>query len=187
MHEIGHGFVYHPHNRMIEQYSSRGVIDHPDVVSYYGSAPPIDNYSHIYPVLDPASGRSAFGSEWLQENFPSGRHLITKLDVLILQAAGYKLRRTSALRELEVVSSALLNASVGTAYSDRFMATGGVPDYEFRVVSGSLPPGLILDSFEGNVSGSPTTRGTFTFTIEVRDSGRRSASGILFTSQLSVQ
>jgi hypothetical protein len=186
MHEIGHAFVYHPFNRRIEPFWKRGVVDDPDVVSYYGSAPPIDNYSHIHPVLDPASRRSAFGSEWLQEDFPSGRHLITKLDVLILQAAGYKLRRTSSLRELEVTGTTLPNATAGTAYTSRFTAAGGVPDYEFRVVSGSLPPGLILDSFEGTVSGTPTTSGTFTFTIEVRDSARRSATGIRFNSQLTV-
>jgi alpha-tubulin suppressor-like RCC1 family protein len=56
------------------------------------------------------------------------------------------------------------NGSPGTAYSSTFTSSLGVPKGEFRVTAGSLPPGLTLRA-NGNLSGTPTTAGTFTFTV----------------------
>jgi hypothetical protein len=47
--------------------------------------------------------------------------------------------------------------------------TGGVKPYTFSVSSGSLPPGLALNSATGAITGTPTTAGTFSFTISVVD------------------
>jgi hypothetical protein len=33
-----------------------------------------------------------------------------------------------------------------------------------------MPGGLALDSFRGSIRGAPTTRGAYTFDVEVRDS-----------------
>lgn len=41
--------------------------------------------------------------------------------------------------------------------------------YTFSLVSGSLPPGLTLGS-DGIISGTPTTEGTYTFSIKITDS-----------------
>jgi hypothetical protein len=37
------------------------------------------------------------------------------------------------------------------------------------VVAGTLPPGLELPRGENTISGTPTTAGTFTFTVRVTD------------------
>jgi hypothetical protein len=37
------------------------------------------------------------------------------------------------------------------------------------VVAGTLPPGLALPRRENTISGTPTTAGTFTFTVRVTD------------------
>jgi hypothetical protein len=37
------------------------------------------------------------------------------------------------------------------------------------VISGELPPGLHLPKRENTISGTPTTAGTFTFTVQVTD------------------
>ncbi|PYI87469.1 MAG: hypothetical protein DME26_06075, partial [Verrucomicrobia bacterium] len=47
--------------------------------------------------------------------------------------------------------------------------TGGIPFYDWDITSGTLPPGLALDSFGGALTGTPTTNGTFNFTVRVRD------------------
>ena len=47
-------------------------------------------------------------------------------------------------------------------------ATGGLPPYRFEITDGALPPGLAL-SEGGQITGTPTTPGTFTFTVRVRD------------------
>jgi hypothetical protein len=59
-------------------------------------------------------------------------------------------------------------ATVGTAYSYTYEATVQVsePIATFRIASGSVPPGLTLDPTTGVLSGTPTTAGTYHFTIE---------------------
>ena len=54
-------------------------------------------------------------------------------------------------------------------------ATGGVAPYTWTLTSGALPAGLTLGS-DGSVSGTPTSAGSFTFTIQAADSGSSSAS-----------
>jgi putative Ig domain-containing protein len=60
--------------------------------------------------------------------------------------------------------------NVGTVYAHTFPTGGGFPPYVFSIVAGSLPPGLNLNSATGVVSGTPSTPGTFPFTIQVNDS-----------------
>jgi Putative Ig domain len=47
--------------------------------------------------------------------------------------------------------------------------SGGVQPYTWSVVAGALPPGLTLSNGENTISGTPTTAGTFTFTVRVTD------------------
>ena len=56
-------------------------------------------------------------------------------------------------------------------YSEQLTAAGGTAPYTFELKSGSnpLPPDLRLSS-SGDITGRPTTAGTYTFTIEVLDS-----------------
>jgi hypothetical protein len=66
--------------------------------------------------------------------------------------------------------------TVGTAYLQNFFSSGGTSPFAWSVASGSLPPGLALISpaapqVTGNeLNGTPTTAGTFRFTIKVTDS-----------------
>jgi hypothetical protein len=63
---------------------------------------------------------------------------------------------------------ALPNGLPGTAYPDQTLtAGGGTSPYTFAISSGSLPPGLTLTS--AVLSGTPTTGGSFTFTITATD------------------
>lgn len=70
---------------------------------------------------------------------------------------------------LDIMTTSLPNAAVGEFYTTTLTATGGLPPYTWSVSSGSLPPGLSLSS-SGVISGTPTTAGTFNFTIQVTDS-----------------
>ena len=67
-------------------------------------------------------------------------------------------------------TSPLPSGTVGVAYAGvQFAATGGTPPYAFSVATGSnLPPGLQLTA--GDLTGTPTTEGNFSFGISVTDS-----------------
>lgn len=67
-------------------------------------------------------------------------------------------------------ASPLANATVNSSYYRTVVATGGVKPYTWSVSSGTLPPGLSLNSSTGAISGRPTTAGTSTFTVTVTDS-----------------
>ncbi len=59
--------------------------------------------------------------------------------------------------------------TVGASYSATMSVTGGTGPYTYSLVSGSLPPGLTLNTSSGVVSGKPTTAGTYVFTTKVVD------------------
>jgi len=67
----------------------------------------------------------------------------------------------------------------GIPYSYTFTAIGAV---SFSVASGTLPPGLTLDGSTGALSGTPTTNGNYTFTVEAtNDWGSTLGSGQTIT------
>ncbi|HSB10862.1 MAG TPA: putative Ig domain-containing protein [Blastocatellia bacterium] len=70
--------------------------------------------------------------------------------------------------------------TLGTAYSQTLTASGGIAPYSWRVIAGlgSLPGGLSL-STAGVISGTPTSTGTFNFTVQANDSASGSAQKAL--------
>lgn len=69
-----------------------------------------------------------------------------------------------------ITTEALSNGTVGEFYCcGNLFASGGVQPYTWSVVAGALPPGLELPKRENTISGTPTTAGTFTFTVRVTD------------------
>src|SRR5205814_6255522 len=64
-------------------------------------------------------------------------------------------------------SPILAPGTVGSAYAISLFASGGTQPFTWSIVAGALPNGL---SLRGNtISGTPTLRGTFTFTARVTD------------------
>ncbi|VVB50914.1 Putative Ig domain protein [uncultured archaeon] len=70
---------------------------------------------------------------------------------------------------LAITTTGLPAANIGVAYTTSIAATGGVAPYTFAVTAGSLPAGLTLTP-SGTLAGTPTTAGSFTFTVTVTDS-----------------
>lgn len=76
-----------------------------------------------------------------------------------------------------VTAPALPAATAGIPYSVTLQTTGGIPP-----VSGApnqnpqLPPGLAIDLATLSISGTPTTAGTFSFTVIARDSQNNTTS-----------
>jgi hypothetical protein len=79
---------------------------------------------------------------------------------------------------LALSTTALPAATVSQPYRASLSASGGSPAYSWQLVQGALPPGLTL-SGSGEITGTPSAQGSASFTVEVRDSGGRSAHGVL--------
>jgi len=77
---------------------------------------------------------------------------------------------------LAVSTTTLPQGVVGSGYSVTLQATGGSLPYTWSITSGPLPAGLSLNGATGVISGSPSTAGTYTFTIKVTDGASASAT-----------
>ncbi len=69
---------------------------------------------------------------------------------------------------LITTSSPLAGGTIGMAYSQTILASGGTPTYTFNLLSGTLPTGTSLAA-SGAITGTPTASGTFNFTVQVTD------------------
>ena len=89
---------------------------------------------------------------------------------------------------LAIPTTTLPGGLVNTSYSAAIVPAGpgGVPPYTWSITSGTLPPGLNLNSSSGIISGLPTTAGVYTFLPKVQDSAipsqaATSATGVSIT------
>jgi hypothetical protein len=73
---------------------------------------------------------------------------------------------------------------VGFSVSGRANATAGIPPYVFRAPQG-VPPGLAF-ALDGQMSGAPTTPGTFTYAIRVDDNSTSPVQFGLATCSITV-
>jgi hypothetical protein len=115
---------------------------------------------------------------------PSSSAVTSSFVVTVTDATGTKASATISLNvgagvltPVSIVTNSLPAGTVGTAYSATVLAVNGTTPYSFTVSAGSLPAGLSL-STAGALSGTPTTAGTYNFTVKVTDakSGTATAS-----------
>ncbi len=91
---------------------------------------------------------------------------------------------------VSIPQASLPGGQVGIPYSASLTATGGVLPYTWSVASGSLPAGLSLTSNPdgtATISGTPTTLGNSTFTLQVADSESPPATGTSSMLSISIE
>jgi hypothetical protein len=76
---------------------------------------------------------------------------------------------------LTITTISIAPLTKNVPYSQQLSATGGAAPYTWQLTAGALPPGLTLSS-TGLISGTPTTSGSFSFTVTVRDRNNATAS-----------
>ncbi len=68
-----------------------------------------------------------------------------------------------------LASSPAAATQVGVAYSQANVASGGTSPYAYAISAGALPAGVTLNAVTGLVSGTPTSAGAFSYTVQVTD------------------
>jgi len=118
-----------------------------------------------------------FGSSWGQSGGVwgsvgtlSGSQYLTGVScvagtctVLGLNDAGLVVATMTTL--LGIMTTSLPVAPVGSVYHQNIGVWGGGETVSFAVTAGSLPAGITLDGVTGVLSGTPTTMGTYSFTV----------------------
>lgn len=99
---------------------------------------------------------------------------------------------TSAVFTITVTPPALTisgappaQANVGTSYATQFAASGGTAPYLFSLSTGTLPPGLTLDS-SGHLAGTPTSVGSYSnIVVKVTDASSATAFSTPFQIEVT--
>ncbi|MEO7860445.1 MAG: putative Ig domain-containing protein, partial [Nitrospirales bacterium] len=69
-----------------------------------------------------------------------------------------------------ITTTTLPNGTVASAYSQSVKAAGGTGALTWNISAGSLPTGLNpIDPTTGQITGTPSAAGTFTFTVQATD------------------
>jgi outer membrane autotransporter protein len=75
-----------------------------------------------------------------------------------------------AAAQLTLALSLPSKMQVGQLYAQANVGGGGTPPYNFAVSGGALPAGTMLDPASGLVTGVPTAKGPFSYTVALTDS-----------------
>jgi hypothetical protein len=87
---------------------------------------------------------------------------------------------------LSVLCPVVTTGAVGVPYSSSLVAGGGTPPYVFSISSGSLPPGLTLNTTTGAITGTPTKAASYPFIAEVTDSETPAATAFSSSCGISI-
>jgi hypothetical protein len=68
-----------------------------------------------------------------------------------------------------ITTTSLPPGTFNSGYNQTPSVTGGFGTLVWGINSGGLPPGLSLNTGNGNISGTPTSTGSFSFTLRVQD------------------
>jgi methionine-rich copper-binding protein CopC len=78
-----------------------------------------------------------------------------------------------------ITTTSLPSGTQNVTYSAVLQASGGTTPYTWSILSGSLPAGLQLNSSTGAITGTPTSAGTSSFTVQVADANSNRATQTL--------
>jgi uncharacterized delta-60 repeat protein len=82
----------------------------------------------------------------------------------------------TAAAPLVITTVAVPDGIKNTAYDTTLQSAGGVPPVTWSIISGSLPTGLVLNPGTGQISGTPTVSGYFSFIVQATDTSLQMVS-----------
>jgi hypothetical protein len=91
-----------------------------------------------------------------------------------------------AVPALKVIVLRLKTGTVGKAYRDGIVVSKGKQPYSFTAKT-KLPPGLKLNRRTGVVSGKPTRKGSYKFTVRIADSSKPKAKSVTYQFSITIR
>jgi hypothetical protein len=129
---------------------------------------PGNNATFTFNMTAPATA-GLYNFQWRMAQDGAGSFGDTGLNAVVNVTSG-------SVAPLAITTTSIPHGNRFVAYNAQINVTGGEAPYAWSVSGGTLAPGLTLNSNTGVISGTPTTLGTYTFTVTVRDQGGRSTS-----------
>ncbi len=83
---------------------------------------------------------------------------------------------SAAVAKPVISTTSLSSVVVGNAYAQTLHGTGGVAPYDWSVITGTLPPGLSLNTRSGEITGTAKSVYAKAFTVKLTDSERPAVS-----------
>lgn len=77
---------------------------------------------------------------------------------------------------LSMANTSLPEAVEGTPYSAALRVSGGTEPYHWKIASGALPAGFVLDPADGTINGITSQDGGFPLTVEASDASGQSVT-----------
>lgn len=116
------------------------------------------------------------GSQWFLDYSHNGSTGIGSIDVFEFTEATatgngdvrVTITITPSVSPISVAPGVLPTLTAGTPFSQALSSSGGVAPYAYTLQGGALPPGLSL-SGAGVLSGTPTQRGAYSFSVRSTD------------------
>lgn len=143
-------------------------------ISATGGTPPY-TFTLVNGSLPPGLTLFASGAITGTPSLAGSFNFTVRVNDTINAFAEQQITLTVASSGITIVTPALPNGVLNTAYSASIAVSGGLAPYQFQVNSGQLPPGLFLNQNTGAITGTPTLSGSYPFTIRVTDNFNASA------------
>lgn len=185
MHEFGHAIAFNSTWQGMANYVAEQGANVSTVIDYQGHSVLLDSSYHIVGDTKGYDRLSGQSGGWVHR-FPERRWMNTKLNLLVASQAGWPLNlKLTPFLKPKITTSNLPSVAQGCTYRFALSAEGGIPFYDWQIIEGALPPGFSLNAFNGLIEAQDTSltpAGSYSFTVQLRDSDERSqASEVNFT------
>ena len=148
-----------------------GPSSDPNVVgykTYYGAAS--GNYTNSHAVGNVTTNTVSGLARGVTYYFVVTAYNASGVESVPSNVVGYTVPSTNSTPVPVVIgTTSLAGGTVNLVYTATLTASGGTLPYTWAITSGSLPAGLTLNTASGAITGTPTTTGSFNFTIRVSD------------------